>query len=605
MIKKLLLLVMIAALVCSAAQATSIDESLFENVPERTPSPTAALENARDSKIKDDGMLRVWLRSLGKLDRLTLTLAGSYTIEHDPGFRFDRDAQVVLTVADGDIYMCVSGLTMRMGTSVEFTRQATKQSANGLYIEESREPGNLFSGDLKVNVEDGGLRAVLICDVESYLHGVVAYEMSDSWPIEALKAQAVAARTYALQRKTAAQKTDRDYDLVDTTADQVFKGECAEYINVASAIEATRGIALTAKDQYITAFYTASNGGEVAMPSDVGIGSDLAYLERKIDPYDLANPNSMVGSISFQDDLSDCEPLKNMLQEALSAYAQQNDRAAEELQVDKILSIEPADPAPEQSIMYTKLNFALSVTGLSDGYAPTEDDIGAPMPATGNADADAALRAIDYIRRIESGDAYEVRSGSFALAQPVTVQLSVYDQIKRNLNIGLNGSDIEPISVKKDGSTYTLEMRRYGHGAGMSQRGAQRMAGVEEFTFDQILAFYYPGADVVRVKLEIPELQALESLGAVGFERPAPTPTPTPAPLRELKKGEYYAAVVLGNAASALNVRERPGTQNAIVTTLPEGRRVIVMSDADADGWVQITTGDYDGYVKLEYLKAE
>lgn len=47
------------------------------------------------------------------------------------------------------------------------------------------------------------------------------------------------------------------------------------------------------------------------------------------------------------------------------------------------------------------------------------------------------------------------------------------------------------------------------------------------------------------------------------------------------------------------------GTQYAIVNTLPEGRRVIVLTEADANGWVEITAGDCDGYVKLEYLKAE
>ena len=155
MIRRFLSLMLIAALVlalCGAAYATAIDESLFDNAPERTPAPTAALVNAKDSKLTDDGMLRVWLRSLGAPERLTLTIAGPYTIEHDSGFRFERDAQAVLAVSNGEIYMSVSGLTMRMGSSVTFTRQATQQRVNGLYIEESRVPENLFAGDLTVSV---------------------------------------------------------------------------------------------------------------------------------------------------------------------------------------------------------------------------------------------------------------------------------------------------------------------------------------------------------------------------------------------------------------------------------------------------------------------
>ena len=68
--------------------------------------------------------------------------------------------------------------------------------------------------------------------------------MSDSFPLEALKAQAVAARTYALRRKAAS--ASRDWDVTDTTSDQVFKGYNPEYQNVAEAVSATSGVVGTA-----------------------------------------------------------------------------------------------------------------------------------------------------------------------------------------------------------------------------------------------------------------------------------------------------------------------------------------------------------------------
>ena len=86
MIKRFLSLMLIAAFalaMCGAAHATAIDESLFENAAESTPAPTSAPVNAKESKLTDDGMLRVWLRSLGAPERLTLTIAGPYTIEND------------------------------------------------------------------------------------------------------------------------------------------------------------------------------------------------------------------------------------------------------------------------------------------------------------------------------------------------------------------------------------------------------------------------------------------------------------------------------------------------------------------------------------------
>ena len=105
------------------------------------------------------------------------------------------------------------------------------------------------------------------------------------------------------------------------------------------------------------------------------------------------------------------------------------------------------------------------------------------------------------------------------------------------------------------------------------------------------------------------QAEPLTDLGSVtavmGYARPDPTPTPPPAPLPELKAGEYYAAVQLGDASSMLNLRQAPTTQSQVGAQLANGRRLIVCGEADGDGWVQARTAEYEGYCKLEYLKAE
>jgi len=121
----------------------------------------------------------------------------------------------------------------------------------------------------------------------------VGYEMNNSWPIEALKAQAVAARTYAMQRK--ANSGDRDYDVVDTTDDQVFKGFDERHANVHQAVRETAGVVGIWKGEFASCYYTASNGGETALPVDVwGTAGDYGYLDSRSDPYDLENPSSKV-----------------------------------------------------------------------------------------------------------------------------------------------------------------------------------------------------------------------------------------------------------------------------------------------------------------------
>ena len=67
----------------------------------------------------------------------------------------------------------------------------------------------------------------------------------------------------------------------------------------------------------------------------------------------------------------------------------------------------------------------------------------------------------------------------------------------------------------------------------------------------------------------------------------------------------HFAAVQLGDASSTMNLRQAPTTQSQVVAQLKSGRRLIVCSEADDGGWVRVRTAEYEGYCKLEYLKAE
>ena len=556
------------------------------------------------SSIEDDGMLRVYLLSLGDPASLGMTLAGSYTVEGDRGFRFDRDTQIVLAVDGENILLSVGGLTIDMGPSMTLTRQAvTDGGENGIYIHESARDA-LFEGDLSVSVSDGGLRCILTIHIEDYLKGVVAYEMSDSFPLEALKAQAVAARTYAMGRKWVS--AARDYDVVDTTQDQVYRGLEAEYTNVIAAVEATRGVVGTYNGGFAMCYYTASNGGQTALATDIWGGEgDYGYLAMVDDPYDLENPSSLVNSVTFAGDLSDNAALKAMLEEGLAAL----NLPYEDVALESVVSIEAVDPKFEGSYMYTKLRFTLSVSAMLEGWYAQEGDAYAPLFPDGSEFSEemrASATGLALARRGSLGLPYVYREGRAVLPETVTVDLSVYDQIKDGLSLGLNGGDYELVSVtQEEDGRFTISMRRFGHGVGMSQRGAQWMAGEYGMDYIEILNFYYPGMTLETIDWPEVELTPLEDLPeSIGSARPRPTPTPTPAPLPPLEEGEYYATVELETRSSSLNVREQPSTSARIVAALDYGRRVIVCEDA-GDGWVRIRTAELEGYVKLEYLKAE
>jgi len=134
--------------------------------------------------------------------------------------------------------------------------------------------GRRYRGALRFAARDGRVRIVNVVDVESYLRGVVPAEMQASWPTEALKAQAVAARTYTLHHLDAR----RDYDVCATVECQVYRGRDAEHPLADAAIAATAGEVLTYDGAFARTFYHADSGGVIASAAEVW-GADLPYLQ--------------------------------------------------------------------------------------------------------------------------------------------------------------------------------------------------------------------------------------------------------------------------------------------------------------------------------------
>ena len=563
-------------------------------VPTPTPVPGPVA-----SKLKDDGMLRVYLKSLGEPESLTLTLDGVYTVDHNAGFRFERGAKISLFAREGYVLLSAGGIWLNVGPELRLTRQAAEDGGeSGVYIRES-EKETLYCGDLCVSVGENGLRAILSIQVEDYLYGVVAYEMSDSFPLEALKAQAVAARTYAMGKKwTSAAK---EYDLVDTPADQVYKGLDASYQNVIAAVDSTRGVVGTYKGGFANCYYTASNGGQTALPTDVWSGSgDYGYLDTRDDPYDLENPRSLVNSARFSPDLQDSPALRGLLEAALQDQAP----ADGELRVDRVRSVLPTAPKRTGSRMYERLRFTVEASSRTGSWAYNEDTASLKLKRGAAVKSAAALYGLALAGR------FAWTPGEWtAQESPMEVELSVYDDIKPALSLGLNSLDCELISVDVEATAtgeptaFTLYMRRFGHGVGMSQRGAQRMAGVHGIDHLSILAFYYPGMTLEIMEWPEQKLESLEALPVSPASLSATaTPRPTPAPLPALKEGEVYAVVRLESAGSTLNVREAPSTSARVLDAFPSGRELIIVSDA-GDGWVRVRTAELEGYVKREYLE--
>ncbi len=137
-----------------------------------------------------------------------------------------------------------------------------------------------YRGNLIIQNRNGRLTVINDIDLENYLKGVIPSEMPASWDVEAHKAQAIAARSYALANL--GKRASKGYDLEDTPNDQAYGGASAEKRGTTKAVNDTRGIVLTHNEKIISAFYTASAGGKTKTSN---WGGNVPYL-RSVPSYD-------------------------------------------------------------------------------------------------------------------------------------------------------------------------------------------------------------------------------------------------------------------------------------------------------------------------------
>jgi stage II sporulation protein D len=131
-------------------------------------------------------------------------------------------------------------------------------------------------GDVVVLPGKSKLLVVNVLPLEEYLVGVLGSEMPSSFPLEALKAQAVAARTYALNKKL--EQYGQPFHLGSSVISQVYRGLEVEDPRTREAVEATRGLVLTYTLQPIEAYFHSSCGGRTESGADA-LGRDLPYLK--------------------------------------------------------------------------------------------------------------------------------------------------------------------------------------------------------------------------------------------------------------------------------------------------------------------------------------
>lgn len=153
--------------------------------------------------------------------------------------------------------------------------------------------GELYFGSFLLRRWDGGRMTVInAVELEDYVKGVIPYEMSSSWPIEALKAQAVCARTYAAGH-IGEYEEDYGFDLTNDTESQVYRGIYGADRVTDAAVDATAGLFVRYRGEICEVYYFSSDGGATEDGANI-FGNDQPYLVGKTDPFERVKEDSVI-----------------------------------------------------------------------------------------------------------------------------------------------------------------------------------------------------------------------------------------------------------------------------------------------------------------------
>lgn len=336
-------------------------------------------------------------------------------------------------------------------------------------------PDYSYRGRIEFTREGGMLKTVNVVPLEEYLYGVVPAEMSSSWPEEALKAQAVCARSYAMTHVSYGADYDFEslFTINDTTEYQVYKGYGAETEAAVKAVDKTAGKMIYYKNEILPAFFYSTSGGATESIEDVW-GTKTDALKGVPDLFETdPEMKPWIRAFTYED-------IGNILNEKGcgigTVTAVKVSARTGSLRVAK-LKIKGTDGVTELTGENVRTYFSLPSTKYSVVTKKSEPYNVSIVSNDGKENIlsekdlrNAVLLSADGLSKAGSDDDRYIVSSS---------------------------SNLRDCLLKKpsDKNIIWFAGQGYGHGVGMSQSGAKGMAE-EGYNYKQILKYYYRGITI-------------------------------------------------------------------------------------------------------------
>ncbi len=327
----------------------------------------------------------------------------------------------------------------------------------------------------------GLLTTVNYVDVEDYVKGVVPWEMSASWPIEALKAQAITARTFLMSNLT--KHRALGFDICNTAECQAYHGTARANANSDRAVDETAGQYLTYQGKLCETYYCSSDGGASENSENVWTNA-IPYLRGVVDPYEKdieSIPSQYHYTVSYTPG-------------ELARRLRDNGRDCTDIVSIKMTF---TDVGNAKSITFTdtrgrSFTYSNSQTRVITGCRSQRFTVnGLGVEAGQDVYVNGqAVGSLSGLCAIGSGGIAELPGGSlYAISGTGEVGELGAGGVSAGSSVGVNAS-----------GKFVFTGSGWGHNVGMSQYGAYSMAKFHDKTCEEILTFYYTGTQVVNTR---------------------------------------------------------------------------------------------------------
>lgn len=346
----------------------------------------------------------------------------------------------------------------------------------GVAMPETYFKGYRYTGYFEYTRRDqNNITVVNLENIQNYVKGILPYEMSASWHIEALKAQALAARSYAV-RHIGSHKSS-GFDICNTDHCQVYRGRNRANDNSDRAVDETYGEYVTYDGKICDTVYSASSGGATEDVENVW-GTKVDYLRGVFDVYeDLSQASDGVWSYTTTNALlSDYLRQKGYPNDGIvDFYISQYTR------MGNVMEITYVDTKGKE-IRINRMDRVRSFLG--------DKNKSARFSINGKVTGLTAVNGEG--RRTDMGNESVWAVGADGVPQQLLLNSSVYIMSAQG---AVTLPTIEQTNIEK--GTYIVNGTGNGHSVGMSQQGARSMAELG-FTYQQIIQFYYTGVTITR-----------------------------------------------------------------------------------------------------------